>query len=246
MLLRTVSHRRAGAAGGGRRRGRCPAAACRRRWSSCGPRGRGCRTWRSSRAAPRCPGIDVLDQSAGVADLGAGLGGPADGVDRVARAVLVRRHAVGEAEDVGQVVLRVGCATVLALDGLPGALVRSVPGGLLVGPVDGLLEVPEVGEVEFLLAAGPGRESEAREGEQGGSGGNSGVCSVHGRKIAGFRDVPERFLRAFCDKFRWGVVPAWAGTGRRVGVASCVLPEWNPELRVRRSDRGQGGGSGGR
>ena len=103
--------------------------------------------------------MDALDQTAGVADLSAGFGIAADGIDRVAATILVCGHAIGPAEDVAEVVGGVGRAGVGSLDGFPGAFISVLPANLLVGPVDGLLEMPEVGEVETFRTGG-GREYE--------------------------------------------------------------------------------------
>ena len=91
--------------------------------------------------------LDVLDQSAAEAHLRAGFGAPADAVHAVARSVLVRGHAIIQSEDGAEIVRRVCGATITSLDALPGALVARAVG---IGPVDGLLHVPQPGQVQLF------------------------------------------------------------------------------------------------
>jgi hypothetical protein len=104
---------------------------------------------------------DVLDEAARVADLCAGFRARTHGVDAVTHAPLVGVAAIVKPEDFAQVVGGVHLSGVTPLDALPRELITIGTAGLLVGPVDGLLKVPEVGEVRALLGVGgrgPSRE----------------------------------------------------------------------------------------
>ncbi len=87
--------------------------------------------------------LDVLHQGAGEADLRAGVGVAEDAVKGVVGTGLVGRYAVVQAEDAGQDFgggMR--SAGVLLLDGVPGGFVMVGVGDAVIGPVDGLVQVP--------------------------------------------------------------------------------------------------------
>ena len=71
------------------------------------------------------------------------------GLHGVAGPVLIGGNPIGLAEDLHEVVLRMGGAGPLGYDGIPDCLVAKAPG---IGrrPVDGLLQVPEVSDMNRL------------------------------------------------------------------------------------------------
>ena len=150
------------------------------------------------RAVPELPTrlgerLDVGDEPTAEADLRAALGGPGDRVHGVARAVLVGRHSVIEPEDRTKVVRGIRCAPVAAQDRLPGTLVTVRSARLLVGPVDRLLKVPQVGEVH---AFGHHRGADERSpGERGGAE-HGGRSAWHDRRVDhGSHDANPHFAQ---------------------------------------------------
>jgi hypothetical protein len=115
---------------------------------------------------------DIVDQRTGVADAEAATG--VDAGEGIARALLIGVFAVVEAEDVGEVVFRVLFRTETAVilagfedDGIPGVLAALVLSavGVPLRPVEGLVVVPEAGDMDIAV----GRGCVGSEGcEQGG------------------------------------------------------------------------------
>src|SRR5439155_12453665 len=116
--------------------------------------------------------LHVFHQCARIADLHAGLWVAEDTVEGIAGAGLVGVAAIIKAEDVAQDFRRrMLSSAVLLLDGVPRVfvMVRSVVAA--VGPVNGLVQVPEPGGVHAVVGRRvPRRRAEQRGQNKGASG----------------------------------------------------------------------------